>query len=147
MTPQPGGDAPRLEGPAIPVCPKCLAEVRPRTDFCPGCRSPLTSYANTGYFESALAEGWGLGEAIVSRHPSLVTLIGLWLIVAPLLVGFSLQLAPSFGEELLWLGLVGRLVAATVVLCLAWALFHATRNYVRARRNPPTPPSGADPAP
>lgn len=122
--------------PAGPVCPRCLDEVFPFVDFCPRCRTPLTSFANTGPLESALSEGWGLGEAIVTKQPRLVTLVGLLLLLTPTLLGgtaFLVSSGRSSGDEG---ATVGRLVAAGTLGLAGWALVHATRNYVRARRRP-----------
>lgn len=129
-------------GPAIPVCPKCMAEVLPWMDFCMRCRSPLTAFANTGPMESAFSEGWGIGEAIVTKRPSLVSLIGLWLLVAPSVVVPALMLfRPSLGP-LSFGELVERAFAGIFLAFGGWALFHATRNYVRARRGRTEPRVG-----
>ena len=142
MTIEPSTDARAEAGPAIPICAKCLGEVLPWMDFCMRCRSPLTAFANTGPMESAFSEGWGIGEAIVTKRPSLVSVIGLWLIVAPTLLGLVLSLVFSLWEPSSWIGAITRPVAAGVVVFLVWALFHATRNYVRARRRRAEPEVG-----
>ena len=142
MTIEPRTDARAEAGPAIPICAKCLGEVLPWMDFCMRCRSPLTAFANTGPMESAFSEGWGIGEAIVTKRPSLVSVIGLWFLLVPTMLGFGVSFAFSLRESHTWLGAVGRLVAAGVIACLAWALFHATRNYVRARRRRSEPEVG-----
>ncbi len=116
------------------VCPKCMNELAPSVDFCPNCRAPVTSFANTGYLESALAQGWGMGEAIVTKSPSLVHLIGLWLLLLPFLVFPLIVLFVARGDGWTWEGVIGRVVTAVILCFVVWCLQRATRNYVRARR-------------
>lgn len=121
-------------GAAIPVCPKCMRELLPTVDFCPHCRSPVTSFASIGYIERAVAEGWGIGEAIVTERPSWVTVIGLWLVLAPSIVLLSVVLIRPARDSAGFGTVVEKGFAAITLGLLGWALVHATRRFVRARR-------------
>jgi hypothetical protein len=91
--------------------------------------------------ESAFSEGWHRrGDRDEAAQP--VSVIGPWFLLVPTMLGFGVSFAFSLRESRTWLGAVGRLVAAGVIACLAWALFHATRNYVRARRRRSEPEVG-----
>ena len=65
------------------LCPSCCKSSPEDADFCRHCRSPISSYAATGPFESIFAEGAAYREAINKpRKP--IMLIGIWLIFLPI---------------------------------------------------------------
>ena len=120
----------------VAVCPKCIGELPPGAHFCPRCRGPVTSFANTGGYESALAEGWSLGESVVTQRPSLVTLIGMWLALLPsCLVGPALFFA-SPALESTWMRAVVGAFTLAISGIFAYCLYRGTLNYVRGGRRP-----------
>lgn len=135
MTPEIGTNL-QDDGDGLAVCPKCIAELPPGAHFCPRCRGPVTAFANTGGYESALAEGWSMGESVVASRPSLVTLIGLWLAFLPsVLVGPVLLFAPPTLDSTWATALVNAFTLATSGL-FGWCLYRGTLNYLHRRRRP-----------
>ncbi len=118
----------------VAVCPKCIGELPPGVHFCPRCRGPVTSFANTGGYESALAEGWSLGESVVTRRPSLVTLIGMWLALLPsALVGPALFFASPALDSTWARAFVGAFTLAVSGL-FAYCLYRGTLNFMQGGR-------------
>lgn len=125
---------PTDEGPGIALCTKCLAELAPIDNFCPRCRAPATSYANTAPFEGVLAEGWLMGESVVTRSPRLITLIGLWIIFLPVVAFAAMMLFVVPRPDDPWLALVGNLPVIAGAVLFGYCIYRGTRNYLRARR-------------
>ena len=115
-----------VDEPALCIrCGKPNPEVR---DFCQHCRAPISTYSVMGPFESAVAEGWGLGEAATRKRPSGIMLIGLWLILGPtVLVWIYMAFFQGDGD------VFGRVLAALMSVLFGALHYMVTRNYVRAR--------------
>jgi hypothetical protein len=94
----------------------------------------VTSFANTGFLESALAEGWGIGESVVTKAPSLVTLIGLWLLLGPWII-LPVSIFVLGGLRWTWIAVLTELSMGGILFGVGWCLYRGTRNYLRARRS------------
>jgi hypothetical protein len=100
-----------------PACPSCGSEVERDFDYCPNCNQT---------FQPAPREG--VLTRYGTKRPSLVVLIGMWLLFGPsLLVIYELwKLLPEGGLEVR-----SEIVIVTFYLVI---LFVATRNYIVYRR-------------
>lgn len=67
------------------LCPQCLSGNVPGSAFCRDCGAPLSAYAATGPFESALAQGHLYRRAAEHPHNSFVV-AGVWLIFSGIAV-------------------------------------------------------------
>lgn len=67
----------------VPLCPYCMTPLESQFDhFCPNCAGPVTTYAATAPLAQAYAEGQMLQKAVNGR-PSLIVLLGMWLLLGP----------------------------------------------------------------
>ena len=74
------------------VCPHCLTANTEFDNFCVKCAGPLTSHAAIGPLEHVFTLGHGYRGAV--DHPvKRVTLIGMWLIMGPMVLGNAMVLA------------------------------------------------------
>ena len=67
---------------ATPVCPHCMADIDPLTNFCPKCGAPISSHATMLPFEGIFAQGWAYRNA-VSQPGRPIVVLGMWLIFGP----------------------------------------------------------------
>jgi len=118
---RPGGE--RRE---VMLCPGCLTENEPLADFCVKCGRPLSSIATIDPYKRILATGHLYRQA-VSLRPSLIVVVGVWVIFVP--TALILLLIALGG---LWQRIdvfVLAQVAAFGVMCvIPWRV---TRNYLR----------------
>jgi hypothetical protein len=125
------------------LCPKCLHELEPYSNFCKHCTAPVTVIATTSPYERILAEGFAYREA--SENPDrTIKLVGMWLIWGPILLavltfgGWMLATAIKVNDLLLslfsivYFGFFGWIAASL--------LLKTTRNWWRLRREANTPP-------
>jgi hypothetical protein len=114
------------------VCPKCLLVNSPTVAFCMDCGAPIGMVATIDPLQHIYAEGFAYRSA-VEGPPSLIVLLGMWLIFAPVLFVSALLV---FGEFIR--GLSPRLLFVFFGACSIVVLFRSTKNYIvksnRAKR-------------
>jgi hypothetical protein len=109
------------------VCPKCILRNDPQAAFCADCGAPIGMVANVDPIQHILAEGFGYRSA-VDGPPSLIVLIGVWLLFAPMIIWL-----PYFA---FWGGYATRVERAFhgfFFVAFVVILYRATRNYRRKR--------------
>ncbi|MES2996220.1 MAG: hypothetical protein V4733_05350 [Verrucomicrobiota bacterium] len=107
------------------LCVKCLAPNMPGVLFCVDCGAPLGMMSTIDPIHRTLAEGFAIRNA-VEGPPKLIILVGIWLIMAPLLVS---------GLGMFVIGNPWSTVLAVPVSAVAVViLFRATKNYWVKRR-------------
>ena len=113
----------------IIACLSCLAPNDVNADFCENCGAPLGSTSTLDPLKMIRAEAFAIRKATTVKKPSLVVLIGVWLLFLPfLLIGAMLaysQFSTGFGFQgfvFFWLG-IGLLVIGAVIL------YRVTKNY------------------
>lgn len=122
------------------VCPSCTHSCPGDAHFCPHCRSPISSYAATGPFESIFAEGAAYRRAVSSPTKPII-LVGVWLIFFPFACSgifaavFLIKTLIGSGftnihREDLYLMIWGLALGPIG----AFALYQTTRNYISTRR-------------
>ena len=82
----------------VPLCPHCLARLRPDAHFCKRCLAPVSSYASFGYFgqgnyEAIWSTAWIFHQAIVTPAPRRAHFLGVLLAFAPGLVSSAAWLS------------------------------------------------------
>jgi len=80
------GDEDTLAPDAQPLCPHCLATVSAINHFCPNCGKPIDVIAATDPLGQVYATGH-MYRQLADRRPSTLMLVGIWLLVAPQVVG------------------------------------------------------------
>jgi len=116
------------------VCPSCHHHNDPSVTFCQSCGAPLGFAATMAPFQQLEAQGFVLRQATGGR-PKLIILMGIWILVFPVWVGFSVILFEnirnfdwSFTSKVYLLG------HAFIWIISVWLLYRATANYVSKRR-------------
>ncbi len=131
-----GADAHDTEHDASEVmhCPHCLAVMPPVAHFCTACGMPLTAHAMIGPLEQVWAFGWFINK-LLSGRPSLLALIGTWLIGLPgvlLLVGTVLAIVISPRSTVSSaLVFAGQAPAILVAVLYALLVVRVTYGYLR----------------
>ena len=117
------------------VCPSCHHHNDPSVTFCQNCGAPLGFAATMSPFQQLQAEGFVLRQATTGR-PKLIILLGVWILVFPVWVAFSLVLFEhirdfdwSFASKINLLGY------AFIWVISALLLYRTTSNYVSKRRH------------
>jgi hypothetical protein len=103
------------------VCPRCLRDNDPLHDFCEHCGAPAYGIATTGPFQTAISQGWAVGEAVGRRRPPWIVALGgfvlltLFFLPAPLVVAGTTDPGASTLERVALLAVGGVLLALWVV--------------------------------
>lgn len=105
------------------LCPQCLEQNQPGTNFCRNCGAPLSAYAATGPFERLFAEGNAYRQAAEQPHRPIVVL-GIWLIFG---IGALIGIGMAVGSPNVSSIVIGTAVAAFSGFIIA----KTTRNYRR----------------
>lgn len=125
----------RMPGLEIPVCPRCAAENVPAETFCVGCGGPLSLVATTGPFETVLMQARAIREVGGARRPSLLVVVGAWLIgLALVLPGLCLLASRPPGGGVGW---EPALATVPFSLIVGFFLWRVTTRYRASRREPP----------
>ena len=78
-----------LESHDGPVCPSCFSPIEEYFDYCPSCEAPLSQFSTADPLKTIRSEGEMFRRGV--KEPSLLVVIGMWLIFLPgLLVAFML---------------------------------------------------------
>jgi hypothetical protein len=126
-----------------PICLHCAAELVGRTHFCPECGCPVTPEAASMPYESVLARGFLAREAS-SKPRKLIVVLGMWLMMLPAFLIFSLGFVVMFLSLLGFLGptnrnrdipgsVFGMIVSAAIASITGTLLYKTTRNYLKQR--------------
>ena len=132
-----GGASPYEKEPELVTCPNCSRTNASLAHFCTKCGAPLSALANIGPWETTLSEGFAYRQA-VSGPPKTITLIGMWLLFGPALIGAvflllsRLQLTMRNGFVREELGMLAGMLLLGVISGIL--LFRTTRNYIRQRQ-------------
>lgn len=105
------------------LCVSCLAPNEPLAHFCAKCGAPLSSYASTGFLESAFAEG-AVYRAAAERPRKFIVVVGVWLIFGA--TGFcgAVILAVNVGR-----GLYDKVLGAAMLAISVAMIVKTTKNY------------------
>lgn len=116
------------------LCPHCLSQNVPGTNFCRQCGSPLNAFAAIGPWERLFAEGHIYRTAVNKPHRFIV-LLGIWLIFLPTaLVGFSMAFhSVEHAGRTGWADGIERILGFGLSALAAFIVLKATRNYVQFR--------------
>jgi len=106
------------------LCISCLAPNEPLAHFCTKCGAPLSSYASTGFLESAFAEG-AVYRAAVERPRRLIVVLGIWLIFCPIGLTGAVILAAARNIGTIDRGLGGLALVFSLVM-----IVKTTKNYI-----------------
>lgn len=111
------------------ACLSCLAPNRASADFCEKCGAPIGTTATLDPLKMIRAEGFAIERATTAKKPSLIVLIGVWLLFLPFLPAGAFlavsQFSAGFGFQgfvFFWLG-VGLGVFGAVIL------YRVSKNY------------------
>lgn len=111
------------------ACPSCLALIGRSEAFCHACGAPVGMTATLDPINSIRSQGFLISRALEGR-PKPITLIGLWLLNFPALVGgvfgaiyLSLHLDAFSGFIFFWF-MIGIAVISFAIL------YRVTKNYV-----------------
>ena len=124
------------------LCPSCGKLCSADAQFCPSCRSPITSYASTGPYESIFAEGAAYRSAFNSPSKPIVV-IGVWLLFgpaafsAPIILFDCLPRISEFEVSDICLIILG----AVYSLGGGYILYQTTKNYLKNKASHPSDPS------
>jgi hypothetical protein len=119
------------------LCTACLFPNLPEATWCKSCGAPIGP--TTGLVPTDLIRTSGFAyRGAVQRSPSLVVLVGVWVLFLPcfvgclgfLLVGLFEGWGGPGGLFFVWMSVI--LGGISVAM-----LYHATRNYLRILKNPP----------
>jgi len=112
------------------ICPSCGELCPEDAHFCKSCRSPISSYASTGPFESIFAEGAAYRSAFNEPQKPIVV-IGVWLLFAPVaLGGLSVLLQSEFRLSDIYMIIVG----IGMLLIGSYVPFITTKNYLKSKK-------------
>lgn len=110
-----------------PVCPSCFSPIEDYFDYCPNCDVPLSQFSTADPLKTIRSEGEMFRRGV--KGPSLLVVIGMWLIFLPgLLIAFMV------------LGEVGnsRIYVTAAVGIMFWfygsILFKVTSRYLKAKQ-------------
>lgn len=113
----------------IIACLSCLAPNDVNTSFCEKCGAPLGATATLDPLKMIRAEGFAVGKATIIKKPSLVVLVGIWLLFLPFLIFGAMlaysQFSDGFGFQgfvFFWLGIALMIIGAVF-------LYRVTKNY------------------
>ena len=106
------------------VCPKCLLRNATTAAFCSDCGAPIGMVANVDPLQHIYAEGFGYRSA-VDGPPSLIVLIGIWLLCGPFLIVGPSMLLDHPGDRLPSVIPLTLFSAGAAVI-----LYRTTRNYL-----------------
>ena len=119
------------------LCPACLAQNLPTARFCWKCDAPLDGLAVFGPLEQTRAQRFIFHRAATGPSGLLVVL-GIWVLFAPVAVGFfllALPFCPTLGS---FVDVVPGMAVALLWAILSGAfVWRVTANYIRRRRAPP----------
>jgi hypothetical protein len=106
-----------------PMCPSCFAPIERELDFCPECNAPLSASSTLDPVKRIYSGGEMLRRSTRMRTPSLVIVVGMWLICFPaLMIAYHLV----FEGEATVFGLF-------IVLIYGAVLYKVTTRYFAAR--------------
>ena len=114
------------------LCPSCGELCPEDAQFCPSCRSPITSYASTGPYESIFAEGAAYRAAFNSPTKPIVV-VGVWLLFGPaaicglIIIFDSLTRTSEFDASDMYTIILG----VVFFLIGGYILSKTTRNYLK----------------
>ena len=108
------------------LCPKCLLANSPSSAFCTDCGAPIGFVSTIDPIQHIHAEGFAYRSA-VDGPPSLIILIGMWLIFAPMLLSAPIFI---FTEPNL---LMKKIIFVPWTLLPACILYRTTKNYLVKR--------------
>ena len=112
-----------------PICPECFHENEEHVGFCRNCGAPLGFISTIGPLERVHALGFTLRKA-VSRPCSKLTLIGIWLLFGPLMVGLpGIPLFSANGVSISLKSVPVLLLQIGLWLIAAAILYKFTKNY------------------
>lgn len=107
------------------LCPQCLEQNRPGTNFCWNCGAPLSAYAATGPFERLFAEGNAYRRATEQpRRP--IVVLGIWLIFG---IGALTGIGIAIGSP----GVSSILTGTAMAAFSGFIIAKTTRNYRRGQ--------------
>jgi len=114
------------------LCPSCGELCSEDAQFCPSCRSPISSYASTGPYESIFAEGAAY-RAAFNSPTKLIVVIGVWLLFAPatfsgLFILFNALTQPSKFDAS---NIYTVILSLVFLLVGGYILYKTTRNYLK----------------
>lgn len=119
------------------LCPHCLMQNVPDTNFCPHCGSPLSPYAAIGPWERLLAQGHIYRTA--AEHPHrLIVVLGIWLIFIPtVFLGMGIPFWMTGGGTTAgWVEVLGWLFAGALAMLSLSIIVKTTRNFIMLRKRP-----------
>jgi hypothetical protein len=105
------------------LCPQCLEQNRPGTNFCRNCGAPLSAYAATGPFERLFAEGNAYRQATEQPHRPIVV-VGIWLIFG---IGALTGIGMAIGNP----GVSSVVTGTAMAAFSGFIIAKTTRNYLR----------------
>lgn len=105
------------------LCIRCLAPNEPLAHFCAKCGAPLSSYASTGFLESAYAEG-AVYRAAAERPRKLIVVLGVWMIFGAIALAGAVILAVSTEG-----GFHDKIIGAAMLAFSLVMIVKTTKNY------------------
>jgi hypothetical protein len=139
------------------ICTCCHHHNLPWVQFCGQCGAPIGVITTFLPYERILAEGFVFREAAHGKHTRLITVLGIWALFAPPIVGVVEILGGTFAglNKTVryfswswpdWMAFAGELAVGVFIVCIGGALIYkVTANYIAGRKkNPgdkPAPPS------
>lgn len=117
----------KKEHPERIVCPRCLFSNDPDVPFCKECGAPIGMVSTIDPIQRIHSEGFCYRSA-VDGPPSLIVLIGIWLIFLPVVVGVPIL---TFGD---WNGAPGIFLLPMGIFG-AVIIFRTTKNYFQKSKS------------
>jgi hypothetical protein len=105
------------------LCISCLAPNEPLDHFCAKCGAPLSSYASTGFLESAFAEG-AVYRAAAERPRILIVVLGIWLIFGMAALSGAVMVVVGINQGFMYSIIGAAILAFSVVM-----IVKTTKNY------------------
>jgi len=105
------------------LCISCLAPNEPLAHFCAKCGAPLSSYASTGFLESAYSEGV-VYRAAAERPRKFIVVLGIWIIFGGIALSGAVMLAVGLDR-----GIYDKLVGAAMLAFSLVMIVKTTKNY------------------
>jgi hypothetical protein len=117
-------------------CPTCMEANYPDAHFCRKCGMPLSAMAGMDPLKQIYAEGWIFRRA-VSGRPSVIVLLGMWLIFGPALVLTVVAAGPVLSGGRSASDILSLLLTAGFAILYGAILLRVTLRYAHRRRQPP----------